>query len=121
MMNAVTLGLQRILATGRLRGLHVGLVCNPASVDGDFRHAIELVAGADVTLAAVFGPQHGFRSDVQDNMIETAHATDERRRVPIYSLYSETREPTADMLRGLDVLVIDLQDVGPAAWELKSQ
>ena len=45
-------------------------------------------------------------------MIETGHARDEIRRVPIYSLYSETREPTADMLRGLDVLVIDLQDVG---------
>ena len=63
-------------------------------------------------LAAIFGPQHGFRSDVQDNMIETAHGRDDRRRVPVYSLYSETREPTAEMLRGLDVLVIDLQDVG---------
>src|SRR5262249_56074094 len=63
-------------------------------------------------LPAIFGPQHGFRSDVQDNMIETRHARDEIRRVPVYSLYSETREPTAEMLRGLDVLVIDLQDVG---------
>jgi uncharacterized protein YbbC (DUF1343 family) len=49
---------------------------------------------------------------VQENMIETGHARDSRRRVPVYSLYSETREPTADMLRGLDLLVIDLQDVG---------
>ena len=65
-----------------------------------------------VTLGAIFGPQHGFRSDVQDNMIETPHARDARRRVPVYSLYSETREPTAEMLDGLDVLVIDLQDVG---------
>src|SRR5262249_35377923 len=67
---------------------------------------------AGTTLAAIFGPQHGFRSDVQDNMIETRHAQDEVRRVPIYSLYSETREPTAEMLRGLDALVVDLQDVG---------
>ena len=59
----------------------------------------------DVTLAAVFGPQHGFRADLQDNMIETPHARDARRRVPVYSLYSETREPTAEMLAGLDVLV----------------
>src|SRR6267143_1712324 len=51
-------------------------------------------------------------SDAQDNMIETRHAHDEVRRVPVYSLYSETREPTAEMLRDLDVLVIDLQDVG---------
>ena len=51
-----------------------------------------------VTLGAIFGPQHGFRSDVQDNMIETPHGDDCRRRVPVYSLYSETREPTAEML-----------------------
>ena len=60
----------------------------------------------------IFGPQHGFRSDVQENMIETRHARDALRRVPVYSLYSETREPTAEMLRDLDVLVVDLQDVG---------
>ena len=65
-----------------------------------------------VTLAAIFGPQHGYRADVQDNMIETAHGHDPTRGVPVYSLYSETREPTADMLKGVDVLVIDLQDVG---------
>jgi uncharacterized protein YbbC (DUF1343 family) len=63
-------------------------------------------------LAAIFGPQHGFRSDVQDNMVETPHRDDPRRRVPIYSLYSETREPTAEMLRGIDVLLVDLQDIG---------
>jgi uncharacterized protein YbbC (DUF1343 family) len=65
-----------------------------------------------VTLAAIFGPQHGFRSDVQENMIETGHGSDARRRVPVYSLYSETRQPTADMTRGLDLLLVDLQDVG---------
>ncbi len=65
-----------------------------------------------MTLAALFGPQHGFRADLQDNMIESPHASDAIRRVPVYSLYSETREPTAEMLRGLDVLVVDLQDVG---------
>jgi uncharacterized protein YbbC (DUF1343 family) len=70
------------------------------------------VQSPDVTLAAIFGPQHGFRSDVQDNMIETPHGCDETRRIPVHSLYSETREPTAAMLRGLDVLVIDLQDIG---------
>jgi uncharacterized protein YbbC (DUF1343 family) len=65
-----------------------------------------------VRLSAIFGPQHGFTSAVQDNMIETPHAQDGRRRVPVYSLYSETREPTAEMLDGLDALVIDLQDIG---------
>jgi uncharacterized protein YbbC (DUF1343 family) len=107
------LGSDALLESGRLRGLTVGIVCNHASVDGRFRHVVDRLATADgVRLGAIFGPQHGFRSDVQDNMIETAHTDDARRRVPVYSLYSETREPTADMLKGLDVLVVDLQDVG---------
>ncbi|HSP89574.1 MAG TPA: DUF1343 domain-containing protein [Vicinamibacterales bacterium] len=106
-------GLTRLLASRRLEGLRVGLVCNPASVDAAIAHASDLVFGAPgVTLAALFGPQHGFRADLQDNMIESPHASDAIRRVPVYSLYSETREPTAEMLRGLDVLVVDLQDVG---------
>jgi uncharacterized protein YbbC (DUF1343 family) len=101
------------LSSPRLHGARVGIVCNHASVDRGFLHVVDRLAGADdVRLAAIFGPQHGFRSDVQDNMIETPHRDDALRRVPVYSLYSETREPTADMLRGLDVLVIDLQDIG---------
>jgi uncharacterized protein YbbC (DUF1343 family) len=88
-------------------------VSNPASIDAGFRHIVRAMAETpDVTLAAIFGPQHGYRADVQDNMIETAHARDKVRQVPVYSLYSETREPTAEMLKGIDVLVIDLQDVG---------
>src|SRR5688500_17444103 len=113
MTRAARLGSDVLLDSGRLRGSHVGIVCNPASIDHRFRHVIDRLAGADdVTVAAIFGPQHGFRSDVQDNMIETPHRDDAARRVPIYSLYSETREPTAEMLQGIDVLVIDLQDVG---------
>jgi uncharacterized protein YbbC (DUF1343 family) len=109
----VRLGLERLLDSPALDGTRVGLVCNPASVDGELTHAADrLAAHAPAQLTALFGPQHGFRSDAQENMIETGHGHDETRRVPIYSLYSETREPTADMLRGLDVLVIDLQDVG---------
>jgi uncharacterized protein YbbC (DUF1343 family) len=111
-MSVVT-GLTRLLASRRLEGLRVGLVCNPASVDATLAHASDLLLHAPgITLAALFGPQHGFRADLQDNMIESPHAADAKRRVPVYSLYSETREPTAEMLRGLDVLVVDLQDVG---------
>jgi uncharacterized protein YbbC (DUF1343 family) len=110
---SVKLGSDRLLAGGTLAGARVGLVCNPASIDARFEHVADRLAGRrDVTLAAIFGPQHGFRSDLQENMIESGHARDETRRVPVYSLYSETREPTAEMLRGLDALVIDLQDVG---------
>jgi uncharacterized protein YbbC (DUF1343 family) len=107
------LGSDRLLDSHRLKGLRVGVVANPASLDGTFRHVIDRVGAADgVALGAIFGPQHGFRSDLQDNMIETPHAEDRARRVPIYSLYSETREPTAEMLAGLEALVIDLQDIG---------
>src|SRR5438067_1818628 len=109
----IALGSERLLASNRLDGARVGIVCNPASVDRELAQVADrLAAHPRARLAAIFGPQHGFRSDVQDNMVETRHAHDEIRRVPIYSLYSETREPTAEMLRDLDVLVIDLQDVG---------
>jgi uncharacterized protein YbbC (DUF1343 family) len=109
----VTLGSDILFDSGMLRGRRVGIVANPASVDRSFRHVVERAAAApDVTLAAIFGPQHGFRADVQDNMIESPHVEDAKRRVPVYSLYSETREPTAEMMAGLDVLIVDLQDVG---------
>ncbi|MGH9257684.1 MAG: exo-beta-N-acetylmuramidase NamZ family protein [Vicinamibacterales bacterium] len=111
--DAVRLGSDVLIGSSRLRGARVGLVCNHASVDRTFCHVLDRLAQADdVTLAGIFGPQHGFRSDVQDNMIETPHRHDAVRRVPVYSLYSETREPTPDMLRNVDLLVIDLQDIG---------
>lgn len=112
-LDAVRLGSDVLLASNRLHGARVGIVCNHASVDGQFRHVVDRLSAADgVRLTAIFGPQHGFRSDVQDNMVETPHGEDATRSVPVYSLYSETREPTPEMLRNVDVLVIDLQDIG---------
>ena len=109
----VQLGCERLLASSALDGKRIGVVCNPASVDSQLRHVADLFARYPrAELVALLGPQHGFRSDVQDNMIETGHGEDCVRRVPVYSLYSETREPTADMLKDVDALVIDLQDVG---------
>lgn len=109
----VRLGSERILDSSALDGKRIGVVCNPASVDGELRHIADRLAGHPrARLAAIFGPQHGFQSDVQDNMIETPHGRDEVRRVPVYSLYSDTREPAPEMLADLDVLLIDLQDVG---------
>jgi uncharacterized protein YbbC (DUF1343 family) len=107
------LGSERLIASQRLKGLRVGVVANPASIDRGFGHVVDRLATArDCKLTAIFGPQHGFRSDLQDNMIETPHAEDARSKVPIFSLYSETREPTPAMLDLVDVLVIDIQDVG---------
>ena len=107
------LGSERLLASPALEGRRVAVVCNPASVDRQLVHiADRLAAHPSARLGAIFGPQHGFHSNVQENMIETGHGRDEIRRVPVYSLYSDTREPSPDMLRDIDVLVIDLQDVG---------
>jgi uncharacterized protein YbbC (DUF1343 family) len=111
-MTQFALGSDVLFDRQLLRGRTIGLVCNPASIDGQFRHVIDRAEAAGLTIGALFGPQHGFRSDVQENMIESTHATDARRKIRVYSLYSETREPTSEMLAGLDALVIDLQDVG---------
>src|SRR5437773_8892004 len=96
-----------------IRGQRVGLVCNQASVLPDLSHIADVFGGRDeFELTTLFGPQHGIRGDVQDNMIETPHMKDKRTGKPIYSLYSETREPTEEMLRDVDVIVFDMQDVG---------
>jgi uncharacterized protein YbbC (DUF1343 family) len=98
---------------GPLRGRRVGLVCHPASVDGHLRHAADLLAAAPgVELAALFGPEHGFHGTAQD-LVGVGDAGAAGLRV--HSLYGDSVEslkPTADQLRGLDLLVIDLQDVG---------
>ena len=114
-LQPIKLGVERLLTEkiDLLRGARVGLVCNQASVDHGFRHVADLFhQHPDIKLTTLFGPQHGIRGDVQDNMIETAHAADRKTGLPIYSLYSETREPTEEMLRDVDIIVVDLQGVG---------
>src|SRR5262249_60286505 len=111
----VRLGLEKLLeesgsSIGRGR---IGLICNQASVNHDFQHAADLLhSHTDLRLTTLFGPQHGIRGDVQDNMVETAHAVDRQTGLPVYSLYSETREPSERMLAEDDAIVVDLQDVG---------
>ncbi|MCA8951004.1 MAG: DUF1343 domain-containing protein [Planctomycetes bacterium] len=95
----------------------VGLLCNQASVDAQFTHAADrLHRLLGPRLAALFGPQHGLWSTEQDNMVETAHARHPRLGIPVHSLYSETRTPTPAMLAGLDLFVVDLQDVGTRVY-----
>jgi len=96
-----------------LQGQRIGLVCNQATVLPDLRHAADVFfEHPEIDLTTLFGPQHGIRGDVQDNMIETDHTVDKRTGLPIYSLYSETREPTDKMLADVDTIVFELQDVG---------
>ena len=111
----VKLGVEKLLEGDAplVKGARVGLVCNQASVNHQFQHVADLLKNHDaVNLRALFGPQHGIRGDVQDNMVETEHATDRETGLPIYSLYSETRQPTESMMRDIDVIVFDMQDVG---------
>lgn len=102
------------------RGTRAGLLLNPASVDAGYRFARDVVAGAlegcGSRLASLFGPQHGIGADVQDNMVESPHGVDRRLGIPVWSLYGEVRKPTPAMLEGLDVLLVDLQDVGTRVY-----
>jgi uncharacterized protein YbbC (DUF1343 family) len=98
---------------------------NQASVDRQSRYACDLLAERfPEQLVAIFTPQHGLWGEQQANMIETGHGRYTALDVPVYSLYSETRSPTEDMLRGLDCFVIDLQDVGTRvytfAWTMRN-
>ena len=111
----ITVGIERLCEerADLIKGRRVGLVCNQASVDHELRHSADVLKSVKgIQLTTLFGPQHGIRGDVQDNMVETPHTLDVETGLPVYSLYSETREPTEEMLQDVDVLVCDLQDVG---------
>ncbi len=96
-----------------LSGAEVGLLVHPASVNRRLEHASALfLKSRKIKVRALFGPQHGIRGETQDNMIEWKGFRDRRSGLPVYSLYSETRKPAASMLKGLEALVVDLQDVG---------
>jgi len=118
-MTIVQTGLEKMIASPPeyLSGRRLGLLCNPASVDGKLRHARELINDRfPGQLTALFFPQHGFFSEKQDNMLESIDMRDPKLDIPMFSLYGKTRIPTTDMLSHLDVLVIDLQDVGTRVY-----
>ncbi len=94
-------------------GKRLGLLCNPASVDGRLRHARDLLARRFAgRLTALFSPQHGYFAEKQDNMIESDHLTDPVLGIPVFSLYSRLRKPAPEMLEPIDILLVDLQDAG---------
>jgi uncharacterized protein YbbC (DUF1343 family) len=100
-----------------LDGARFGLLMNQASVTSDWRYACDALAERfSGQLAAIFSPQHGLWGEEQANMIESPHAVHKPLGLPVYSLYSKTRRPTREMLRGLDCFVIDLQDVGTRVY-----
>ncbi|MEZ4386811.1 MAG: DUF1343 domain-containing protein [Candidatus Krumholzibacteriia bacterium] len=114
-MAQVSIGLETIVEdqARRLRGRRIGLLAHPASVDRRFRHAVPLLHGLlGGDLRVLFGPQHGLRGETQDNMIEWEGYRDPATGLRVHSLYGTHRKPTAAMLADLDVLLVDLQDVG---------
>ena len=116
-MKSVALPLDHLaeLWPNELRGARVGALLHPASVAADLTHAshiLEQLDGERFRLAAFFGPQHGFLGQTQDNMVEWHSYEHPRLGIPVHSLYGEVREPAPEMLENLDVLLIDLQDIG---------
>ena len=96
-----------------LRKARVGLLSHPASVNRKLDHAVNIFHGAKTfRLSALFGPQHGIYGQTQDNMVEWEGFLDPATGLPVYSLYGAARKPTKEMLQNIDVLALDLQDVG---------
>ncbi|WP_426050277.1 exo-beta-N-acetylmuramidase NamZ family protein [Brevundimonas sp. SL161] len=95
-----------------LKGRRVALVAHPASVTADLTHSIDALIASGVRISAAFGPQHGMKGDLQDNMMESPDETDPVHGFPVFSLYGEVRRPTGQMMSTFDVVLIDLQDLG---------
>jgi uncharacterized protein YbbC (DUF1343 family) len=110
---AVKVGLEQIEADkgGVLKGKKVGLIMHAASVTSDGRRAVEVLRGQGVEVVRLFGPEHGALGKAAAGE-KVGDALDPLARVPIVSLYGETRKPSAESLKGLDALVYDLQDGG---------
>src|SRR6266513_1695989 len=116
-MSSVLLPLDHLeeLWPEKLRGVRLGALLHPASVAATLEHAAQIVereSGELFRFCALFGPQHGYLGQTQDNMVEWQSYEHPRLGIPIHSLYGEHREPTPAMLENLDVLLIDLQDIG---------
>lgn len=112
----VETGLERVCRErlDLVRGRRVGLLCHPSSVGADLGHAVDRLCGAGVKLVRLFGPEHGVRGEAQD-MVDVEGGRDGRTGLPVVSLYggsAASLAPAPESLAGLDVLVVDLQDVG---------
>lgn len=119
MIPTIQTGLEHLLANPpkALMDGRLGLLCNPASVNFELQHARDLIRQRfPGRLTALFSPQHGFFSEKQDNMIESAHLRDEVSGLPVFSLYGETRKPTQEMFSHIDTLLVDLQDAGTRVY-----
>ena len=121
-MAAVQLGIDNLLASQPdwLRNARIGLLANQASVDNRLRHSQNRLLETGANLTAIFAPQHGYLGEQQANMIESDDFIDKHLGIPVFSLYSATRQPTDAMLSHIDILVVDLQDVGTRVYTFAS-
>ncbi|MFJ7366682.1 exo-beta-N-acetylmuramidase NamZ domain-containing protein [Peribacillus frigoritolerans] len=95
-----------------LRGKKVGLITNPTGIDSKLTSIVDLLHDdPDIHLTALFGPEHGVRGDAQAGA-SVEYYIDEKTGLPVYSLYGKTKKPTPEMLKDVEVLVFDIQDVG---------
>jgi len=96
-----------------LKGKRIGILCHAPSITKDYRHISEIFfMRKDCRLVALFGPQHGIHGQTQDNMIEWQSQMHPEFDIPLYSLYGKYRKPVPEMLKGIEALLVDLQDVG---------
>jgi len=118
-MAKVLIGLENLISKPRqwISNERIGILCNPASVDRHLSHTRRLVDQAfPGQLKAMYSPQHGFFAEKQDNMIESENLVDPVLQIPVFSLYGKTRIPEARMFEPIDVLLVDLQDVGTRVY-----
>jgi uncharacterized protein YbbC (DUF1343 family) len=109
-------GIDRLIADPEFRrpleGKRVALLAHPASVTKDLTHSLDAFVATGLNVSAVFGPQHGVRGDLQDNMMESPDFTDPTYGVPVFSLYGEVRRPSGQSMGTFDTILVDLQDLG---------
>ncbi|MBU2447411.1 MAG: DUF1343 domain-containing protein [Bacteroidetes bacterium] len=100
----------------KIKGKRVGLITNQTGVNSKLESTIDLIHKMkDVKLAALYGPEHGVRGAIPaGEKIDTY--IDDKTNLPVYSLYGKTRKPTPEMLRGIDVLIYDIQDIGARSY-----
>lgn len=118
-MKKVQIGIERLVQeAGQLISTErIGLLSNPASVDSRFNHARLMIDHKfPHRLKALYSPQHGFFAEKQDNMIESEDISDPVLKIPVYSLYGVSRKPEARIFEPIDVLLVDLQDVGTRVY-----
>ncbi|MFJ7162714.1 exo-beta-N-acetylmuramidase NamZ domain-containing protein [Bacillus safensis] len=111
---AVKTGIETLLSSNLswLKGKRVGLITNPTGIDANMKSSVDLLfEHPNIKLTALYGPEHGVRGDAQAGEGVESY-TDEKTGLPVYSLYGKTRKPTPEMLKNVDVLLFDIQDVG---------